>query len=99
MGVRLDRSADIARGKNEEATKFASDVCSYWEEMTGVPLIWGFEVGGTVGRIHWYADYEDLAALEASFGISMSDEGYAKLLATAVDLFVGSAHDTWVVTM
>jgi hypothetical protein len=99
MGVRLDRSIDIARGNNAEATKFAGEVCSYWEEMTGVPLIWGLEVGGTVGRIHWYADYEDFAALEASFGLSMSDEGYGKLLATADDLFVGMAHDTWVYTM
>ena len=41
MGVRLDRSVDIAGLKNEAATEFASEICSYWEEMTGVPLIWG----------------------------------------------------------
>jgi len=99
MGVRLDRSIVIARGKNEEAMKFASDICSYFEELTGTKLIWGLEVGGTVGKVHWFADYDIFAAMEAGLGMTMSDAGYAELLASANDFFVGSAEDTWVYTM
>ena len=98
MGVRLNRSILVARGKNDEASKFASDVSSYLEELTGIKLIWGSEIGGTVGRIHWYADYENLAALEAAFNQAASDEGYNKLLVTGNDLFEGHPEDVWVYT-
>jgi hypothetical protein len=99
MGVRLDRSIVIARGKNDEASAYATKVCAYLEELTGVPVIWGLEIGGTVGEVHWYADYANLAALEAAFGQTMEDEGFGKLLATGNDIFVGSPEDTWVYTM
>lgn len=99
MGVRLNRSILIARGKGEEASKFASDVCSYLEAATGIKVIWGSEIGGTVGKIHWYADYENLAALEAAFNQAESDEGYNKLIASGNDLFIGNPEDVWVYTM
>jgi hypothetical protein len=99
MGVRLNRSILIARGRNDEASKFAGDVSSYLEELTGIEVTWGVEIGGTVGKIHWYADYENLAALEAAFNHAESDEGYNKLLATGNDLFEGHPEDTWVYTM
>ena len=96
MGVRLNRSVLIARGKNDEASKFASDVSNYLEDLTGIETVWGVEIGGTVGKIHWYADYENLAALEATFNQVAADEGYKKLLATGIDLFEGHPEDTWV---
>ncbi|MEA2002869.1 MAG: hypothetical protein U9N84_13425 [Actinomycetota bacterium] len=99
MGVRLDRSIVIARGKNREATEFAANVSSYIEELTGVSLTWGLEVGGTVGKVHWYADYQNMAALEAALGQTMTDDGYQELLDSAVDAFVGAAEDTLVYTM
>ncbi|MCL1593934.1 MAG: hypothetical protein M3132_06240 [Actinomycetia bacterium] len=96
VGVRLNRSTVIARGKNQEAAEFATKVSSYLGELTGVPVIWGLEVGGTVGKVHWYADYESLAALETAFGQLATDQGYQALLDTSVDIFVGAAEDTWV---
>ena len=99
MGVRLNRSILIAQGKRDEASKFAGDICSYLEGLTGVKVVWGVEIGGTVGKIHWYADYEDLAALEATFSQSAADEGYGELLASGDGLFDGHAEDTWVYTM
>ena len=99
MGVRFDRSIVIARGKNKEAMEFAANISSYIEQLTGVSLVWGLEVGGTVGKVHWYADYEDMAALEAVLGQTMNDSGYQELLDSAVDAFVGAAEDTLVYTM
>ena len=98
MGVRLNRSALVARGKGDEASKFASDVCEYLEKLTGIELVWGVEIGNTVGKIHWFADYDSLAALEAAFDQASKDEGYNKLLDSGNDLFEGHAKDTWVYT-
>ena len=99
MGVRLNRSAVVARGKRDEASKFAADVCTYLEELTGVKLVWGVEVGNTVGKIHWYADYDNLAALEVAFDQAAKDEGYSKLVDSGNDFFEGHPQDTWVYTM
>jgi len=99
MGVRIDRSSVVARGKTDEASKFAGDISSYYGELTGVEVIWGYEVGGTMGKIHWYADYENLAAFEAALGLVMSDAGYGELAAKGNDLFVGPTEDTLVYTM
>ncbi len=99
MGVRFDRSIVIARGKNREATEFAAAGSTYMGEWTGVPIIWGLEIGGTVGKIHWYADYENMAGLEAVLGQTMTDDGYQQLLDSSVDAFVGAAEDTLVYTM
>ncbi|NHZ70163.1 MAG: hypothetical protein GWP18_00805 [Proteobacteria bacterium] len=96
MGVRLNRSTIIARGKNQEASEFATKVSRYIEENTGIPVVWGLEIGGTVGKVHWFADYESLGALEAAFGQLEGDEGYQALLDGSVDVFVGAAEDTWV---
>lgn len=99
MGVRVNRSMLIARGKAAEASQFAADVSSYLGELTGVDVTWGVEIGGTVGKIHWYVDYASLAALEAAFDKAGSDEGYGELLATGNDLFDGHPKDVWVSTM
>ncbi len=56
-------------------------------------------MGGTVGVIHWFVDYKDMAHLEEMLGKTMTDEGYGKLLAGAVDMFTGPAEDTLVYTM
>ena len=99
MGVRFDRSIVIARGKNKEAMEFAANVSTYIGELTGVSLTWGLAIGGTAGKVHWYADYENMAGLEAVLGQTMNDDGYQALLDSAVDAFVGAAEDTLVYTM
>lgn len=100
MGVRLDRTAVVDRGKANEAMKFAAAVSSYIEDNWGIPMTWGMEVGGTFGTVHWFADYTDMAQLEETLGRTMTDEGYQKLLEDAADLFVvGETSDTIVYTM
>ena len=80
--------------------QFAATVTSYIEENWGISIIWGVEVGGTFGKVHWAADYRDMAHLEETFGRTMTDEGYRKLLADANDLFIaGATTDTIIYTM
>lgn len=99
MGWRLHRSIVVERGKRPEATEFAANVSAYIEENWGVPVTWGFEVGGTVGKVHWWSDYKDMGHLEEILGKSMTDQGYHDLLDSVVDAFVGAAEDTLVYTM
>ena len=99
MSVRLDRSVGVVRGKNQEALEFATTISSYVSNLTGAPVVWGLEVGGTVGKFHFYSDYENLAALEAALGQIMADEGYQELLDSVNDVFDGAAEDTLVYIM
>lgn len=99
MGIRFERVALVERGKNEEALAFAATISDHMRTTYGVPVTWGLEVGGTVGVVHWFVDYENMAHLEEVLGKTMTDEGYGKLLAGAVDFFTGPAKDTLVYTM
>lgn len=99
MGVRFTRTAVIDRGKRDEALAFAAEVSSYVEEHFGTAVVWGLEVGGTLGKIHWYADYENMTEFERVLGQTMADEAYLKLVEPAGDLFVAAAEDTLVYTM
>ncbi len=100
MGVRLNRTAVVDRGKADEAMQFAATVTDYIRENWGISITWGVEVGGTFGKVHWFSDYTDMAHLEQTLGMTMSDEGYRQLLADANDLFVtGETTDTLVYTM
>lgn len=100
MGVRMNRTAIIDRGKADEAVAFAGEIAKYVQENWGVSVGWGMEVGGTFGKVHWFVDYENMAQYEESLGRTMTDEGYRKLLESAADLFVvGQSEDTLVYMM
>jgi hypothetical protein len=100
MSVRLNRTAVVERGKANEAMQFAAEVSSYIEDNWGIPMTWGMEIGGTYGKVHWFADYVDMAQMEQNLGHTMTDEGYQQLMAKATDLFVvGKTTDTLIYTM
>jgi hypothetical protein len=100
MGVRLNRTAVFEPDKADEAMQFAAEVTSYINENWGISIIWGMEVGGTYGKVHWFANYTDMAQMEETLDRTMSDEGYRKLLADSAGLFVvGETTDTLVYTM
>ena len=99
MGVRFNRSAVVERDKRSEAGEFAAAVSDYIQEHFGVEVTWGLQVGGTVGKLHWFVDYTDMAHMEAVLAKTMTDPGYIKLIDEAADLFVGEATDTIVYTM
>ena len=99
MGVRFNRTAVVERDKRSEAMEFAGAISDYISENFGVEVTWGMQIGGTVGKIHWFADYTDMAHMEAILGKTMTDPGYIKLVDEAADIFVGDAIDTIVYTM
>ena len=99
MGVRFVRKNRMQRGRADEALAFAGDVAAHWEETYGTKLTWGFEVGGDVGTLYWFADHASLADFESQMMASMENEATNKLLSEGVELFMGAPQDKIVVTM
>ncbi len=99
MGVRFQRTVASKRDKRGEAAEFAAAISEYIEKTWGIPVTWGLEVGGMVGRVHWYVDYENMSQLESILAKTMVDEDYNKLVDSANDLFEGPTEDTLVYTM
>jgi hypothetical protein len=98
---RWQRSSQISSGKNEEALQFALEVSEYvnnkYPEITVRPYI---EVFGTVGKVHWFVDYDSLATFERINSKLLSDAGFVALIKGAANLFIeGSGRDTMVMSI
>ncbi len=93
---RFHRTARISRGKLPDGVQWAKEVAGYINTKYAPVSVQAYaEVFGDIGKIHWYADYEDLATVERINAQLQADQGYWALLGKAADLFVeGSVHDT-----
>jgi hypothetical protein len=97
MAIRFQRSAVAANGKSAEAMAFAEEIAQHFTEKFGVTVTSGVEIGGEYSRIHWFAEYEDLAQFEATLGRSVMDAEYMSRVVEGEGLFAqGSAKDTLV---
>lgn len=94
-GVRFQRTGLIASGKAAEAAQFAVKVTKYINDNYSETRVTVYmEAFGDLGRVHWFADYKDLATLQVVTEKLQVDQGYNALVATATGLFVeGSMHD------
>jgi hypothetical protein len=100
MAIRFIRTSLVAGVQGQEAGAFAAEMCEYVTQTWGITLEWGMQVGGPNGTIHWFMDYEDMAAFEAGVLRSLTDPGYLAILAKAEDLFIeGSTKDTIIYMM
>lgn len=97
--VRFQRRLLVSGGKEREAMQWATEICQYLQKnYKGVSTVGAYvELFGKVGAIHWFADYENLAALDAANVQLMGDERYWERLTKAnkAGLFIeGSGQDT-----
>lgn len=99
MGVRFMRRAIVARGNVGDAMEWASRIAAHWGETYGTTLTWGLEAGGEWGAMYWFADHENMAALESEMMASMGNQETSKLLAEGTDLFTGTTQDRIIMTM
>lgn len=93
---RFHRVARISRGKFLEAIPWAKEVAEYLSAHYAPVSVQAYtELFGDIGRVHWYADYGDLASVEKFNAMLLADQGYQALLVKAADLFIeGSVQDT-----
>lgn len=94
--VRFERSARVARGKQQEARQWAQEVTDYANSNHPEGKLQVLsERFGNLGRISWQADFDDLAALDRYQKSFDTDEGYWALLSKSTELFIeNSVNDT-----
>ncbi len=98
---RWHRSSQISSGNREEALQFAKEVSEYvsnkYPEVSVYPYI---EVFGTVGKVHWFVDYDNLTTVERIISELSSDAKYIALVDGAANLFVeGGGRDTMMMSI
>ena len=87
--IRYMRSARSMHGRGGEAIMWANEVTGYINtQYTEVKLSVFTARFGSMNNIYWYADVEDLAALDRWQKQIGADRGYRDLRRKAVDLFV-----------
>ncbi len=100
MAIRFHRTALVAGSRDQEASAFAAEICTYTTESLGLPTSWGLQVGGTLGTLHWFTDFADMTELEAGMAKTLTDTGYKELMAKAAHLFVeGRTEDSIIYMM
>lgn len=95
---RLHRTGHVSRGKAFEAVQWAKEVAEYVSAKYAPVSVQAYsEIFGDIGKVHWYADSEDLASIEKLNAQLLTDQDYQALINKSTDLFVeGSFHDTLV---
>ena len=87
--IRYMRSARSMHGRGGEAIRWANEVTGYINtQFTEVKLSIFTGRFGSMNNIYWFADAEDLAALDRWQKQIGADRGYRDLRRKAVDLFV-----------
>jgi hypothetical protein len=94
--VRFERSARVARGKDQVARQWAQEVTDYANSNHPEGKLQVFsERFGNLGRISWQADFDDLAALDRYQKSFDTDKSYWALINKSTELFMeNSVNDT-----
>ncbi len=91
--IRFQRTMRVRRGR--QATKWAKELADYMNTAHGEPKLSLFSSRfGNVSTIHWVADFEDLAALNAWQQNVGDDAAYRELVKKSLDIVIdGSVED------
>jgi len=81
-------SAVISAGKYGAATRWSIEVADLVAEITGLPVLFGTHVGGTIGRVEWVQSAPDVAAHEAAGQQMNNDRRYLAKIDEISGLFV-----------
>ena len=85
--VRFHRTSLTRAGEGQAAMQFAQEVRAYLNtNYAEISIELYTEVFGDVGRLHWFAGYPSLAALERVQARLQSDAGFQKLVARAPEV-------------
>jgi hypothetical protein len=92
--IRFERTMRVRVGKH--ATNWAKEIANYLDTVHGNPQIRLFRSRfGNISTLHWIADFDDLAALEAWQRKVGADAGYRELIKKSFDIVIdGSVEDT-----
>ena len=99
--VRFQRIARFKAAKARDAVKWAREIAGYVSaRYPDSPVQVFTERYGTVGVIHWMADFPDVATMDSVLTGLLEDEGYQDYLFRADDLLLeGYGKDTVMVSV
>ncbi len=85
----------ISAGKIVPATQWAMEMVEFAKKYKGIPPLHVYaDSFGDAGTIRFFADYDNLAALEKVGDELMADEAYLKRIEEAKDLFIDGSNHT-----
>ena len=100
MSARLHRTVQISAPRAAEAVQFATEVAQYINANSSDLRVTAQVERFGAQRIHWFADADDIAALDRGQNALLVDEGYLATVAKGVELFIdGSLQDTVTVSL
>lgn len=98
--IKLIRTAQVASGKGPHAVMFAQDIINVANDVMGTDFQVYTQLGGTVGKVSWVGDFDDMAAMEAAIAKLNSSEEYIQMGIEGSHFWVeGSIHDTILVSL
>lgn len=94
--VRFERSARVARGKDQAARQWAQEVTDYANSNHPDGKLHIFSGRfGNLGLLSWQADFDNLAALDRYQKSFDTDAGYWALIDRGTEFFIeNSLNDT-----
>lgn len=93
---RLQRTMRASRGKLQEAIRLVNEYLEYVNANYAPVHFQAYsELFGDVGTLYWFADFEELAAIEAFLARIREDEESNAFIGKGNRLFIeASGHDT-----
>jgi Family of unknown function (DUF6039) len=93
---RFQRTAQARSGKGAEAIQWAKKISEYLNKKFAPLSNQAYtEVFGDYFKVHWYTDFEDLAAYEKITVQLLTDQEYWAMLNEGAALFIeGATRDT-----
>jgi hypothetical protein len=94
--IRWTRSVRISSGKDlPRAMQWAKEIAEFVNKKHKIQVSVYVDSFGELGRIRWFCDYEDLAALEKVGNRLNTDQEYWQRVSQASEFIMqGSAYDT-----
>ncbi len=94
MAIRFTRTRNIRAGKGSEAIALGLRMRDYFLETHGVEASFGVQVGGPMGLVFWYMDFDDWDHFSEIGTAIWADERYVALEAEGDDVFLQGGQDT-----
>ena len=97
--VRWTRSVRVIPGKDPQAIQWAKEMTDWLRKKFGGQLSVYMDCFGEVGTIRYFADFENLAAVEKWMQQMMADQEFWQKVSQVPTLFQGGAFDTVMATL
>jgi len=97
--VRWTRCARMIHGKEPQAIQLAKELVEWANKKYTGQLNVYMDCFGEVGTLRFFADFENLAAVETRLQQVMSDQEYWQRASQFTTLFEGSVFDTVMATL